>query len=108
MPITTNHSYVKFKMLYSTIKNAKLYKKVAYQQLGIASMQPLSLYIVHEYKFFSTLLADTIIFAVSYTGCNSPDNSLITSIGKLENSATLSSDNVPSPNIRLAVSIFES
>lgn len=39
MPNTTNHSYVKFEMLYSTTKNEKLHKKVAYQQLRIASMQ---------------------------------------------------------------------
>lgn len=39
MPITTNHSFVKFEMLYSTTKNEKLHKKVAYQQLRIASMQ---------------------------------------------------------------------
>ena len=47
-------------------KNEKLHKKVAYPLYLIAGMQPLSLYIVHEYKFFSTLLADTIIFASTF------------------------------------------
>ena len=67
MPSTTNHSYVKFEMLYSIIKIAKLHKKVAYSLYLIAGMQLLSLYFACKHKIFSILLADTIIFAVSYT-----------------------------------------
>ena len=33
MPSTTNHSYVKYKSIYSIYKNENLHKKVAYQQL---------------------------------------------------------------------------
>ena len=39
MPSMTNHSYVKYKSIYSRHKDDKLRKKVAYQQLSIAGMQ---------------------------------------------------------------------
>ena len=106
MPSTTNHSYVKFEMLYSTTKNEKLRKKVAYPHYLIAGMQLLSLYIVHEHKFFNTLLADNIIFAVCYTGCNSLASCSTSAIFSSEHSAISSIVSFPIFSILSAVCFF--
>ena len=47
MQSTNNHSYVKFEVIYSAIKNEKLRKKVAYPLYLIAGMQLLSC-IIHQ------------------------------------------------------------
>ena len=61
MPSTTNHSYVKFEMLYSTTKIKNCTKEVAYPLYLIAGMQLLSLHFVHDHKIFCTLPAYAVI-----------------------------------------------
>ena len=66
MPSTTNHSYVKYKSIYSIHKDGKLHKKVAYPLCLIAGMQLLSLYFVHNYNTCSILLEYAFIYAIYF------------------------------------------